>query len=183
MILHLLPSCWGFSALGHWVSPLRRSSVTQLPDDQYQNQIDYILWGQRWKSSIQSAKTRLGADCGSYHELLIAKFRLNLKKVGKTTRSFSSSSVAQSCLTLRPYKSQHTMPPSITNSRSLLKLMSIESVMPPVISSSVFPFSCPQSFPASGSFPMSQLFSWGGQSIGVSASTSVLPMNTRTDFL
>ena len=43
---------------------------------------------QRWRSSIQSAKTRPGADCGSDHELLIAKFRLKLKKVGKTTRSF-----------------------------------------------------------------------------------------------
>ena len=42
----------------------------------------------RWKSSIQSAKTRPGADCGTDHELLIAKFRLELKKVGKTTRSF-----------------------------------------------------------------------------------------------
>ena len=42
----------------------------------------------RWKSSIQSAKTRLGADCGSNHELLIAKFRLKLKKVGKITRPF-----------------------------------------------------------------------------------------------
>ena len=50
----------------------------------------------------------------------------------------------------------------------------------PAISSTVIPFSsCPQSFPALGSFPMSQLFSWGGQSIGVSASTSVLPMNTQ----
>ena len=49
-----------------------------------------------------------------------------------------------------------------------------------IISSSVVPFSsCPQSLPASGSFPMSQLFAWGGQSIGVSASTSVLPMNTQ----
>ena len=47
---------------------------------------DYILCSQRWRSSIQSAKTRLGADCGSDHELLIAKFRLKLKKVGKTTR-------------------------------------------------------------------------------------------------
>ncbi|XP_024848948.1 transmembrane protein 128 isoform X3 [Bos indicus] len=44
---------------------------------------------QRWRSSIQSAKTRPGADCGSDHELLIAKFRLKLKKVGKTTRPFS----------------------------------------------------------------------------------------------
>ena len=43
---------------------------------------------ERWRSSIQSAKTRLGADCGSDHELLIAKFRLKLKKVGKTTRPF-----------------------------------------------------------------------------------------------
>ena len=69
---------------------------------------------------------------------------------------------------------------SITNSQSLLKLMSIESVMPSIISSSVDPFSsCPQSLPTSVSFPMSQLFAWGGQSIGVSASTSVLPMNTQ----
>ena len=50
----------------------------------------------------------------------------------------------------------------------------------PAISSSIIPFSsCPQSLPASGSFPMSQLFAWGGQSIGVSASASILPMNTQ----
>ena len=55
-------------------------------DGQYLNQTDYILCSQRWRSSIESAKTRLGADCGSYHELLIAKLRLKLKKVGKTTR-------------------------------------------------------------------------------------------------
>ena len=59
------------------------------PDGQHQNQIDYILCSQRWRSSIQSTKTRLGADCGSEHELLIAKFRLKLKKVGKTTRPFT----------------------------------------------------------------------------------------------
>ena len=61
------------------------------PDGQHQNQIDYILCSlcsQRWKSSTQSAKTRLGAECGSDHELLISKFRLKLKKVGKTTRPF-----------------------------------------------------------------------------------------------
>ena len=57
------------------------------PDGQYQNQIDYILCSQRWRSSIQSAKTRPGADCGSDHEL-ITKFRLKQKKVGKTTRPF-----------------------------------------------------------------------------------------------
>ena len=49
---------------------------------------DYILCSQRWRSSIQSAKTRPGADCGSDHELRIAKFRLKLKKVGNTTRPF-----------------------------------------------------------------------------------------------
>ena len=58
------------------------------PDDQYQNQIDYILCSQRWRSYIQLAKTRPGADYGSDHELLITKFRLKLKKVGKTTRPF-----------------------------------------------------------------------------------------------
>ena len=57
-------------------------------DGQYRNQIDYILCSWRWRSSIQSAKTRPGADCGSDRELLIAKFRLKLKKVGKTTRPF-----------------------------------------------------------------------------------------------
>ena len=55
---------------------------------QYQNQTDYILCSQRWRSSIQSTKTRPGADCGSDHEIIIAKFRLKLKKVGKTTRPF-----------------------------------------------------------------------------------------------
>ena len=55
---------------------------------QYQIQIDYILCSKRWRSSIQSAKTRLGADCGSDQELHVAKFRLKLKKVGKTTRPF-----------------------------------------------------------------------------------------------
>ena len=71
---------------------------------------------------------------------------------------------------------------SIRNSWSLLKLMPIESVMPS-ISSSVIPFSsCPQSLPTSGSFPMNQLFSWGSQSTGVSASASVLPMNTQDWF-
>ena len=58
------------------------------PDGQHQNQIDYILCSQRWKSSIQSAKTRLGADCVSDNELLIAKFRLKLKKVGGKTKPF-----------------------------------------------------------------------------------------------
>ena len=64
------------------------SNTWTLPEGQHCNQIDYLLCSQRWRSSIQSAKTRPGADCASDHELLIAKFRLKLKKVGKTTRPF-----------------------------------------------------------------------------------------------
>ena len=55
---------------------------------QHRNQIDPILCSQRWRSSIQSTKTRPEADCGSDHELLIAKFRLKLKKVEKTAGPF-----------------------------------------------------------------------------------------------
>ena len=58
------------------------------PDGQHRNQTDSIRCSQRWRSSILSAKTRLGADCGSDHELFIAKFRLKLKKMGKTTTPF-----------------------------------------------------------------------------------------------
>ena len=68
----------------------------------------------------------------------------------------------------------------ITNSQSSLRLMSIELLCHPAISSSLVPFSsCPQSFPASGSFPVSQFFASSGQSIGASASTSVPPMNIQ----
>ena len=66
----------------------RRLYTWKSSDGWHWNQIDYILCSQRWRSSIQSAKTRPGADCGSDHELLITKFRLKLKKVGKTTRPF-----------------------------------------------------------------------------------------------
>ena len=72
---------------------------------------------------------------------------------------------------------------SITNSQSPPKPMSIESVMPSNHLILCRPLSCPQSFLASRSFQMSQLFTSGGQSSGVSASASVLPVNTRTDLL
>ena len=77
---------------GHSKHPLqqhkRRLYTWTSPDGQHRNQTDYILCSQRWRSSIQPAKTRLGADCGSDHDLLTAKFWLKLKKVGKTTRPF-----------------------------------------------------------------------------------------------
>ena len=95
----------------------------------------------------------------------------------KCSIQFSRSVVSDS---LQPHEMQHTRPPCpsptpgvYTNPRPLSWWCH------PTISSSVVPFfSCPQSLPASGSFPMSQLFASGGQSIGVSASTSVLPMNS-----
>ena len=91
------------------------------------------------------------------------------------------SSVAQSCPTLRPHELQHARPPCPSPTpRVYPNPCPLSWWCHPTISSTVIPFSsCPQSFPASGSFQMSQLFASGGQSIGVSASTSVLPMNTQ----
>ena len=66
----------------------RRLYTWTSPDGHYWDQTDYIFCSQRWRSSTQPAKIRLGADCGSDHELLIAKFTLKLKKVGKTTGPF-----------------------------------------------------------------------------------------------
>ena len=98
-------------------------------------------------------------------------------------RTQSSSVQLLSCVQLfaTPYELQHSRPPCpsptprvYSNSRPSSQWCH------PAVSSSVIPFSsCPQSLPALGSFPMSQLFTWGGQSTGVSASASVLPMNTQ----
>ena len=83
-------------------------------------------------------------------------------------------------LFVTPWNAAHQASLFITKSRSLLKLMSIESVMPSSHLILCRPLLlCPQSLPASESFPMSQLFAWGGQSIGVSASPSFLPKNTQ----
>ena len=90
-----------------------------------------------------------------------------------------SHSVASN--SLRLHESQHARPPCASQTpRVYSNSCPLSRWCHPAISSSVIPFSsCPQSLPASGSFPMSQLFAWGHQSIGVSASTSVLPMNTQ----
>ena len=69
-------------------SSKRRLYTWTSPDGQYRNQIDYTIFSQRWRSSIQSIKTRSGTDCGSVHKLLTEKFRLKLKKVGKTNSPF-----------------------------------------------------------------------------------------------
>ena len=93
------------------------------------------------------------------------------------THTHFCCSVAQSCPMLcDPMDSAHQASLSFTISWSLLKLMSLESVMPSNHLILCHPFSCLQSFPASGSFLMSQFFASGGQSIGVAASAQVLPV-------
>ena len=91
---------------------------------------------------------------------------------------FSRSVVSDS---LRPHESQHARPPCPSQTpRVYSNSCPLSQWCHPAISSSVVPFSsCLQSLPASRSFPVSQHFTWGAQSIGVSTSTSVLPMNTQ----
>jgi len=103
---------------------------------------------------------------------------LTLFSVQFSSVQFSCSVVSDS---LRPHELQHARPPCPSPTlRVHPNSCALSRWCHPAISSSVIPFSsCPQSLPASQSFPMSQLFIWGGQSIGVSASASVLPMNTQ----
>ena len=94
------------------------------------------------------------------------------------------SSVTWSCPTLQPHGLQHARPPCPTpNPRVYTNSCPLSWWCHPTISSSIVPFSYGfQSFPASGSFPMNQFFASGGQSTGVSASASVLPMNIQDWF-
>ena len=103
-----------------------------------------------------------------------AKNNWNLYLVSQFSHSVMSN-------TLQPYEPQHARPPCPSSTpRVHPNSYPLSPWCHPSISSSIVPFSCcPQSFPASWSFPMSQLFTSGGQSIGVSASTSVFPMNIQ----
>ena len=99
---------------------------------------------------------------------------------GGNEDQFSSiQSLSHVRIFVTPWTAAHQVSLTITNSWSLLKLITIESVM---TSNQLIPFSCLQSFPALGSFPISQFFPSGGQSIAVSASISVLPMNIQDWF-
>ena len=105
--------------------------------------------------------------CCSYPRLLF-KFKISSVQLLSCVRLFAT-----------PWTVAHQAFLSLTIFWSLLKFVSIELVMPSNHLMSVVPFSCPQSCPASGSFPMSQLFKLGGQSIGIPASASVLPKNIQ----
>ena len=107
-------------------------------------------------------------------------YELSLTHNKDLLQLFSSvQSLSHARLFAFPWTAAHQASLSITNSWSLLKLMSIELSNHLIL---CHPFFCLQSFPAAGSFQMSQFFTSGGQSIGVSASTSVLPMNIQDWF-
>ena len=132
--------------------------------------------------SLVNMKKLLQGICSKIFYILI---RGKLMIYERWISSVQFSSVAQSYPTLwNPWTVARQASLSITNSQSLLKLMSIELVKPSnhLILSSVPFSSCLEFFPASGSFQMSQFFSAGGQSIGASASASVLPMNIQDLF-
>ena len=114
----------------------------------------------------------------NYRNKLLLLLLILLPYMAISSVQFSRSVVSDS---LRPHESQHTRPPCPSPTPGVYPSSCASSRWcHPAISSSVVPFSSyPQSLPASGSFPMSQLFAWGGQSTRVSASSSVLPMNTR----
>ena len=103
--------------------------------------------------------------------------------MSKTLTVFTSVQFSRSVMSdsLWPHESQHARPPCPSPTPGVHSdSRPLSQWCHPAILSSVVPFYfCPQSLPASGSFPMSQLFTWGGQSIGVSALASVLPMNTQ----
>ena len=123
---------------------------------------------------LGNLNVRGGRDKNKLNKMLL----LREDKEPQSVSQFSCSVVSDS---LRPHESQHARPPcSSLTPRVDSNSCPLSRWCHPAISPSVIPFSsCSQSLPASGSFPMSQLFAWGGQSIGVSASASVLPMNTQ----
>ena len=163
-----------FGGRGQWRPPTRE--MTKLIPER-QAGVSQVKWGrngfcsresQMWR---HSAKGRAGSSQGVGHRAQSLENRLSSVQLSRSVVSDS----------LRPRELQHARPPCSSptpgvhpNPRALSRWCH------PAISSSVVHFSsCLQSFPASGSFQMSQLFAWGGQSIGVSASTSVVPLITQ----
>ena len=137
-----------------------------------ENPKDRGVW---WATVPGVTKELVMTEWGGRHAVMSKAGHLVLSQ---HSVQFSRSVVFDS---LWPHESQHAKSPCPSQTPGVYSNSCPSSQWcHPAISSSVIPFSsCPQSLPASGSFPMSQLFTWGGQSIGVSASTSVLPMKTQ----
>ena len=147
----------------------------QIDEEIMETVTDFIFLG---------SKITVGRDCSLEFKTLALEINLLLGRKAMTNLSsvrFSCSVMSDS---LRPHQSQHARPPCPSPTPRVRSNSRPSSQWcHPAISSSVVPFStCPQPLPASASFPVSQLFAWGGQSIGVSASTSVLPMNIQDWF-
>ena len=123
----------------------------------------------RWENQVACPTVSVSVHCSMNAKSCLTQF---------SSVQFSCSVVSDS---LRPHESQHARPPCPSpTARVYSNSCPSSRWCHPAITSSVIPSSsCPQSLPESGSFPMSQLFAWGGQSIGVSATASVLPMNTQ----
>ena len=150
-------------ALLHSKCPLLRESIPRQIDKKSRFPKERRVWGsQSGDRGLEFSRRRKGQTF----------------LYSSTFLQFSHSVVSDS---LRPHESQHTTPPCPSPTPGVYSNSCPSSRWcHPAVSSSVIPFSsCPKSLPASASFPMSQLFTWGGQSIGISASASVLPMNTQ----
>ena len=146
---------------------------------QQQQSVICIRWLKYWRFSFSISPSNEYSGLISFRidcfDLLAVQGTL---KCLTTISSFQPLSYVQ--LFVTPWSAAHQASLSITNSWNLLKLRSIKLMMPSNHLSSVIPLSsCLQYFPASWSFPRSQFFAKGGQSIGVSASVSVLPMNIQ----
>ena len=140
-----------------------------------------MLLGLRsWVLSLYSCFLSLRPQPPWTPTMPVVSFQISKYRVSQF-RSVQFSLVIQSCPTLRPHGQQHARPPGPSpTARVYPNPCPLSQSCHPTISCSVIPFSsCPQSFPASECFQMSQLFAWGAQSIVVSASTSALPANTQ----
>ena len=141
--------------------------------------MNYCIWSLCSHHSRGIYKTAIHHSAVFYEMfLLVGAYNIRHPKVKCFSVQFSRSVMSNS---LRPHESQHARPPRPSQTPGVYwNSCPSRQWCHPAISSSVIPFSsCPQSLPASGSFPTSQLFAWGDQNIGVSASASALPVNTQ----
>ena len=178
LYLQLLPVA-GITA---WALPPIRSVAALDPHRTVNPTVNCACKGSRLHAPYENHfKTILSLQ--PWEKLFSMKLVSDAKKLGDQFLLFFSHSFVSALMSdsLQPHGLQHVRPPCPSLSpRVYSNPCPLSRWCHPTISSSVTPFSsCPQSFPISESFPMSQLFASGGQSIGASASASVLPMNTQ----